>query len=267
MTRKTSAGFTFIELAISIVIIGLITGGILVARDLNRQAKLRGVSADLARYEAAVVGFRDKYAYYPGDFPTATNIWGSAGGTGSDAACQDTASTTLTCNGNGDGIILTSATTFDETARAWQHLQNAELLDTGVFRGTLNGVTTSQLTRVALPAAKLDGVGYQFVYESRPTEGWNGASLPTAEIGVIPQTIRVALPNVGAPAPARLGANAFTPQEMFSMDEKFDDKRPGMGKIYVQYDANCVNGGNSVTAATYKSTTTISCYFYYSLAK
>ncbi|MCA9200375.1 MAG: prepilin-type N-terminal cleavage/methylation domain-containing protein [Planctomycetales bacterium] len=67
-------GFTLIELSIVLVIIGLITGGVLVGRDLIEAAKVRNDISTIERMNAAALTFRLKYNYLPGDLPNATNL-------------------------------------------------------------------------------------------------------------------------------------------------------------------------------------------------
>lgn len=61
------AGFTLVELAIVLVIIGLIVGGVLVGQDLIKAAELRATMSDLEQYNAAATTFRNKYSGLPGD--------------------------------------------------------------------------------------------------------------------------------------------------------------------------------------------------------
>ena len=118
-----------LELSIVLVIIGLLIGGIFVGQSLIHNATLNAVITEFNRYQTAVQSFKQQYQALPGDMPNATSFWGSAGGTGSDATCMNTASTTAaTCNGNGDGVIQTSAAGNDKILRFWQHLANAKMV-------------------------------------------------------------------------------------------------------------------------------------------
>ena len=59
--------FTLVELAIVLVIIGLIIGGVLVGRDLIAQAAIRGQIGQIDQYNAAARTFQIKYGGLPGD--------------------------------------------------------------------------------------------------------------------------------------------------------------------------------------------------------
>ncbi len=65
--RNLSPGFTLIELAIVLVIIGLIVGGVLVGQDLIAAARIRSQLSQIDKYNTAVITFRLKYNVLPGD--------------------------------------------------------------------------------------------------------------------------------------------------------------------------------------------------------
>lgn len=66
-----SRGFTLVELAIVMTIIGLLIGGILKGQELMQNARQNATIAQVKSYQAAVTLFRDTYASYPGDYPAA----------------------------------------------------------------------------------------------------------------------------------------------------------------------------------------------------
>lgn len=88
MGKSHRSAFTLVELAIVLVIIGLLVGGVLVGQQLIRSAKQRAVGARFTRLHLATETFRTKYGQMPGDFNRAS----------SNLACTN-------CDGNGDGII------------------------------------------------------------------------------------------------------------------------------------------------------------------
>lgn len=61
MKKIQISGFTLIELAIVLVIIGLIIGGVLVGKDMIEAAKLNATITQINRYSQAVYTFRLKY--------------------------------------------------------------------------------------------------------------------------------------------------------------------------------------------------------------
>jgi len=65
--KKNQAGFTLIEIAIVLVIIGLLIGGILKGKAMIQNAKVKRVVKQADEVRAAVMSFYDKYGMYPGD--------------------------------------------------------------------------------------------------------------------------------------------------------------------------------------------------------
>ncbi len=206
------AGFTLVELAIVLVILGLITGGILSGKSLIRASQVRSISTDFSRYDMAVNGFVDQYAALPGDMSDATEFWTAAHGT--HATCVITPAVgTETCNGDGNGFVSGAAVTlYNEQDRFWQHLANAGLIE-GKYTGanaTYSGHSTAFVAGVNMPALKIDATGF-----------WIAAAV-TAFSG---STSIFAYP---AGNMLRITSN-ITPKECWNIDNKIDDGRPATG--------------------------------------
>jgi prepilin-type N-terminal cleavage/methylation domain-containing protein len=71
-------GFTLVEIAIVLVIIGLLLGGILKGQEMITQAKIKNVIADFSGVSAAYHGYQDRYRAIPGDDPNAGTRWTTA---------------------------------------------------------------------------------------------------------------------------------------------------------------------------------------------
>ncbi|MBU1569311.1 MAG: prepilin-type N-terminal cleavage/methylation domain-containing protein [Proteobacteria bacterium] len=65
--RNNQKGFTLVEIAIVMVIIGLLIGGILKGQEMINNAKVKRVVKQADEMRAAVMTFYDKYGQYPGD--------------------------------------------------------------------------------------------------------------------------------------------------------------------------------------------------------
>ncbi len=104
-------GFTLVEIAIVLVIIGLLLGGILKGQEMITQAKIKNVINDFNGLSAAVNSYRDRYRMLPGDDNGADARWGTSG-----------------LQGNGNGVIggkYNSSTANEESRLFWQHLRQA----------------------------------------------------------------------------------------------------------------------------------------------
>src|SRR5260221_67237 len=73
---KRTQGFTLVEIAIVLVIIGLLLGGILKGQEMITQAKIKNVIADFSGISAAYHGYVDRYKKIPGDDPCAGSVRG-----------------------------------------------------------------------------------------------------------------------------------------------------------------------------------------------
>ncbi|WP_374404365.1 prepilin-type N-terminal cleavage/methylation domain-containing protein [Niveibacterium sp.] len=153
---KRQAGFTLVEIAIVLVIIGLLLGGVLKGQELIESAKVKNIAQDMRAISVAVLTYQDKYRALPGDDTKAggtTGRWGTG-------ACS------VTGAGNGviDGDPFAAKDSSTEPICAWEHLRRAGLLtgevtdgnpkhtDLGVF-----GLTSSPISN---DTTRLRGVLY-----------------------------------------------------------------------------------------------------------
>lgn len=75
MNKQT--GFTLIELAIVLVIIGLLLGGVLRGQELINSAKVKNMARDFQNVQVYIYGYQDKFKALPGDDPAvATHVTG-----------------------------------------------------------------------------------------------------------------------------------------------------------------------------------------------
>lgn len=67
---RNSKGFTLIEMAVVLVIIGIILGAVIKGNDLIENAKVKGVIQAPTKWEVPIMTFYDKKGYFPGDSDT-----------------------------------------------------------------------------------------------------------------------------------------------------------------------------------------------------
>jgi len=108
-------GFTLIEIAIVLVIIGLLLGGVLKGQELITSARVRNIISTQDGIKASYFGFQDRYRALPGDYP------------GAQAFANIPNMVDATMGGNGDGRIITDGTANEQTL-AWMHLSHAGFL-------------------------------------------------------------------------------------------------------------------------------------------
>ena len=122
MTTRRTQGFTLVEIAIVLVIIGLLLGGILKGQEMITQAKIKNVISDFSGISAAYHGYVDRYKKIPGDDPC-------AGGVVLAGTCGTTVGRwTGASAGDGNGVVAgkyNSATATDESRLWWDHLRRA----------------------------------------------------------------------------------------------------------------------------------------------
>jgi len=112
ITKNGQAGFTLIEIAIVLVIIGLLLGGVLKGQEMITQGKIKNVIADMNGIQAAYYGYQDRYRAIPGDDAGADERWTTAVATNSVNASRI------------DGVYNASAVAV-ETTLFWAHLRGA----------------------------------------------------------------------------------------------------------------------------------------------
>jgi prepilin-type N-terminal cleavage/methylation domain-containing protein len=118
--RKQQSGFTLIEIAIVLVIIGLLLGGVLKGQELITSARVRNLISTQDGIKAAYFGFQDRYRGLPGDY------------SGPNAQANIPNMPGATFGGNGDGRILNQGGTSEQVL-AWMHMSHAGFL-TGNYR-------------------------------------------------------------------------------------------------------------------------------------
>lgn len=230
--RKAEKGFTLVELAIVMIIIGLLIGGVLKGQELIENAKVTATISQVKGFQAALNTFKDTYSATPGDMRNATTRLAGCGA-GNANTCIDGSGNSLVSRTAaatnppfGDVTALAAAS---ESALFWKHLALADLI-TGV--NPASSLADGQLAWGAShPASSLRG-GYEFYYDTNTSDiaGSTGSG----------HLLRMSNGGLGATAIGGAGTEPATGLQAANIDRKLDDGRPGTGTV--------LGGGTTSTA-------------------
>ena len=123
MDLRKQSGFTLVEIAIVLVVIGLLLGGILKGQQLINSARVRNLADQNSGVQAAYYGFIDRYRNLPGDMTCASAI-AAVGAAVSPDAC------TTVIGGDANGRIDLPT----EIGAVWAHMSTAGFLN-GFYDG------------------------------------------------------------------------------------------------------------------------------------
>jgi len=136
---KKQSGFTLVEIAIVLVIIGLLLGGILKGQELINSARVRNLADQNSGVQAAYYGFIDRFRQVPGDWLE------------SDAdAGIGVAITSPTVGGNESNGRIDEAD-WEEASAVWEQLSKAGFIQ-GSFVGGGTAANYTDGTRAPINA-------------------------------------------------------------------------------------------------------------------
>lgn len=117
--KRNQSGFTLIEIAIVLVIIGLLLGGVLKGQELINSAKVKNLAGDFRNVPLYIYGYQDRFRSMPGDDSLAA----------SHVSAPGIVTKVATTGGSvGNGLIegaWDSNTVTDESMVFWQHVRIA----------------------------------------------------------------------------------------------------------------------------------------------
>lgn len=228
--KNNRSGFSLVELAIVLLIIGLIVGGVLKGQDLIQSARVNDVQTTLNQLRAATNTFQDKFVAMPGDMSNGAMV---ADGMG---------------DGNGNGRIDTGnryGDVGDDTTLYWAHLAGAGLIS-GVDGNDINDNGLSESN--ALEAA----VGGVFTMKYESPQPYGAAFSLNVDHWFL----------LGSGDGNANTDAVLTPVDLRSIDLKGDDGDPSSGDV-VAGDSACVTNTNG--DGEYATTDAISCTAFFRL--
>lgn len=209
---QKNSGFTLVEMAVVILVLGILASLILKAQELIVNSQMTSTISELENLGGAVNTFQDSYGVYPGDMSNASFRLPNCNAD----PCND---------GDGDGeidvAIGVANVTSEEGAYFFGHLRAAELLT------RLDGTNNTSFGS-AFPATPIGG-GY--IVGDTNIAGENAFDLTEMRSGVY-------LLLVGQNQDIDANSGVLTPAQAERIDRTLDDGRPDTGGIISQNTAN-----------------------------
>lgn len=205
--EQRKSAFSLIELAMSVIIVGIILSIIMSAKSVIEQSKIKAVIADFAYYQTAFNNFQKIYNAYPGDMSNASSYWTS------------TCATTITCNGNGNNVInFVVSSNTSEVTRLWKHLDLADLITQSfqIIPAAYNGGLEINLSA---PRSQIKKAGYMIVGGTQI-----GGTAGTPVNSIFNSTQNAIYIGIWSENSARtMDIGALSAADAYLIDEKLDD--------------------------------------------
>ncbi len=219
MSNKLKKGFTLIELAIVLVIVGLLVGGVLQGQELIKQAQLRKIIRELGSVDLGFNTFRAKYDALPGDIRNPQRFF---------PECNEefySNNPGIVTQGNGDGIITDGGWGERERPCFWLHMANA-----GVYNPApmpMGSMVPGNEFDPPYPPRNIDYTADSVVMAMlvgspkmlMQVDTWVNAGTP------FDNKVMLVI-NEAPPFP-----DGFLPEFIYDIDSKIDDGKPYGGKV------------------------------------
>jgi prepilin-type N-terminal cleavage/methylation domain-containing protein len=237
MKTKRNSGFSLVELAIVLMVVGMMSAAVVKGTDMVQTTRKQAVQTEVKNIKTAYESFKKKYKALPGDLIDAqTRLATCSGncGNGDGNSFIGTANTALTSSYTGAGADL-------EYRYFWQHLNKAGYIESdlapemGAGGVLMIRAVNQDLCYAAGQPAKLQGVW--LIWQQQPYVAANTAPV-------------------------------VSPRDAMIMDRKYDDGRPGWGNIRAAGGANFLanNDGCKTDPNTYVPSDDKTCYMMFNIS-
>lgn len=224
MKNRKQSGFTLVEIAIVLVIIGLLLGGILKGQQLINSARVRNMADQNSGVQAAYYGFIDRYRQVPGDMPAATACTSISTNVDPNCGAAPTIGGTIGAGGQNGRID-----TWAEAGAVWAHMSAAGFLN-GSFTGSTPAFTNYEL---GVPAGVVPGNAFQQPIFLGYSDDYDSGGAATI-------TVRL-MYTFGAGSSASL---------LRELDVKLDDGQPGTGVVRATVKDGATRNGEAALGGT-----------------
>ena len=214
MKKQVQRGFTLVEIAIVLVIIGLLIGGVLRGQELLNSARINSISGQQSSIQTAYYGFIDRYKMMPGDLTPAQALLVN--------------STTAPASVSGDGAVLLadSPAFFNNIAQAG-FVSCTPCSATSLVTPGIPGAAAAAATVAAyIVPATMSGSNTMVNVYGAPLAFTTGLTLTggstAGAIEFLSATAEISRPMLTT-------GNSITSNMLAELDRKSDDGNPAIG--------------------------------------
>lgn len=230
------------ELALAMIIIGLVAGGLLTAQSFVDNARMNASIAEFKMLRAAHFTFREKYSALPGDMANA------------EIRIPQCTAANHCRSGDGNGMVgvrinnvqtIAASAGVHENIQYWKHLSLAGMI--GSIDETATDDPAASQYGVTHPSARIGG-GWNAIMTSAEGYGDYGGNSVVLEL--------TDAPNINTPA--------VEPRMAQEIDTKIDDGRPNTG--FVTAEDSVISNCDDDSSNSYRTAIkTRECVVYFSI--
>ena len=230
MYNKNIRGFSIVEIAIVLILMGVLIGGWFKGKQMISNARITSTISQVNAYESALKTFKNTYNAIPGDMEHPDDRLPD---------CTDCRAGMITPVGDGivgytDGASMAQIDTKSEPVRFWLQLYKAGLIS-DVNDAALHGEDV-RWGRTH-PKAKIGGGFHAKNGDGKADTIWADGARPKGLLLILQNAVDQDLDQT---------YQVMSPHEAAKIDRKMDDGKSKTGQVQAAGDKDfCANGGQS----------------------